>query len=350
MGVLRWLVKWVFRGLVVVAIALAAPIGYVETMCRGTPATGDFASGLAVEHHRAEARTFMTYPEWHIVHAYDDYAQVIATGDPHDYGYWQAITGFWSSLCALNETAAQHGGADGATKQMVYVIGASFSLELGLKAAYEETLGRIATLLRGDDRTVLDEISATQARDYAQFLQQVPWYKWDFDADAAALKSNATSAFRDWERATALGLEYGAKSAYAGVIAGAVASTGADALTLRMVVTDVDTAQLNAIPDISVISETDAGIEIETPRYRALTHILAALADTGAQFVDIAGNDDILFTATGARADHACALHSFARQGYGDHRHLIATKVSLLAQDLRALPAQGLQLEHIHDY
>ena len=89
---------------------------------------------------------------------------------------------------------------------------------------------------------------------------------------------------------------------------------------------------------------------IEAPRYRELTHLLVEMAAKGADFVEIAGNDDILFTATSDQPSHPRALYSFARQGYGDYRHLILVKVANLAEVLRDLPASSLTLEHIHDY
>ena len=61
------------------------------------------------------------------------------------------------------------------TKLTIYTIGVSFTAELLAKAAYEETLGRIATLIRGAARAPLDDVSAGQARDYAAVRQQVPW-------------------------------------------------------------------------------------------------------------------------------------------------------------------------------
>lgn len=348
------LVWRVIRGallaLVLVALVLVAPIAYVETACRGTPVANTYTALLPPEDHRPEARTLMTYPEWHIVHAYDDYAKVIATEDPHDYGYLRAITGYWSSLCALTEQSAAHGGVDTPTKQMVYVIGSSFTLELMLKTAYEETLGRVATWIRGPEHVAGDVISARQAADYARFLQQVPWYKWDFARDAAELRAFQPEAFRDRERSFALGIEFGAKAAYAKAIAAAVAQTGFDALRLKMVVRGLAAPDLAALPGVVVQSEIAEGVVIEAPRYRELTHLLVEMAAKGAQFVEIAGNDDILFTATSDQPSHPQALYSFARQGYGDYRHLILVKIADLAQVLRDLPASGLTLEHIHDF
>ena len=341
------------RLLLVVLIALVAllsPVAYVETMCRGTGAPDPYTALISSDHHRAETRTLMTYPEWHIVHAYDDYARVIATDDPHDFGYLRAIGGFWSSLCSLSVASSAHGQVDSATKQMVYVIGVSFTAELLLKAAYEETLGRLFATLRGNERAPLDDLSAQQAADYARFLQQVPWYKWDFAADAAALDQRNSGSVRDRERALALGLEYSAKAAYAEVIAAAVAQTGADELRLRMVVTGADAGYFAKTDGVTVIAERDEGIEVETPRYRELTHLMQQFALDGVSFVEIAGNDDILFTAISPQPTAPDAIFSRARQGADDYRHLIVLKVAELADRLRAMQDGPLRLEHIHDY
>ncbi|SLN11022.1 hypothetical protein ROA7450_00053 [Roseovarius albus] len=350
---MRWLWKWLKRIVLVVAlvvVGLALPVGYNELACVRKPVESEYAAILPPDQHRAESRTLLTYPEWHIVHAYDDYAKVIETGDPHEFGYWQAVRGFWSSLCELSYASADHGGFPGETKQMVYVIGVSFTAELLAKAAYEETLGRVTTWLRGEERAPLDNLSALQSADYANFLQQVPWYKWDFRADAAALKENASGASRDTERRLALGLEYKAKAAYAGVIEQAVSAVGADELRLRMIVSGLPDEVLTAMEGVKVVAQHAQGTEIETPRYRELTYILKQMADEGVEFVEIAGNDDIMFTAISAQAEVAGAIHSFARQGYGDHRHLIMVRVGDLASTLREMDQGVLWLEHIHDY
>lgn len=346
--VFRWL-RRAFLALLVVVLGLLAPVAWNHVQCVGDTRPDSYAAILPEEHHRAEARTLMTYPEWHIVHAYDDYARVIAEGDPHDFGFLHAISGFWSSLCALSQAAGDHGGANGVIMQTVYTIGVSFTAEMLAKAAYEETLGRVATFLRGETRAPLDDLSAKQAAGYAAFLQQVPWYKWDFEADRAALIEARTDAFRDQERAIALGLEYSAKAAYARAIEAAVAAVGDDALTLRMIVTGMSEEDLSAIDGVAVKGTRPEGIEVETPRYRELTRILERMAGQGAEFVEIAGNDDILFTALSDEIIPG-ALHSFDRQGYGDQRHLILVKAPDLADRLRGLEADGLRLEHIHDY
>lgn len=350
---MRFIWRWIKRVLVIVVLlvlGLLAPVAYIEVSCRGTQIDSNYTSLLPVEHHRSESRTLLTYPEWHIVHAYDDYAEVIRTGDPHEFDFLRSITGFWSSLCSLSETSASHGGFDAGTRQMVYVIGVSFTAEFALKAAYEETVGRLFATIRGENRAALDDLSAIQARSYATFLQQVPWYRWDFAADADALQAAVTSDLRDRERAFALGVENRTKATYAEVIAAAVANVGFDALTLRMIVTDVDASRLEALPGVSIIAEHAEGLEVETPRYRELTGLLADMAAMGAGFVEIAGNDDIMLTVLSDSPAAGGALYSFPRQGYGDYRHLLMVPVTVLDETLRDLAQNGLRLEHIHDY
>ncbi|WP_370399139.1 hypothetical protein [Sulfitobacter sp. JB4-11] len=350
---MRWLVRWIVR-LVVLALLLAvvfiAPVAWVELACRGDAVARPYDPILPPADHRAESRTLLTYPEWHIVHAYDDYAEVIENGDPHEFGYFNAVKTYWTSLCALKKQASAHGGVDRSTKELVYVIGVSFSAEMALKALYEQTFGLVATLVRGDAQSPLDKLSAQQAADYATFLQQVPWYKYDFAADAAALRAAQTDNPRDLERRLALGVEYAAKAAYAGMIAAAVDTVGADELTLRMVVKGPDAAVLEGLDGLSVVEHRGNIIIVEAPRYRALTRLLIQMADRGIDLVEIAGNDDVMFTALSDQAQMADALFSFRRQGYDDYRHLFLVPVSDLMGTLRRFADGPAQVEHVHDY
>ena len=349
---MRILWRWTKRlalVLILLVVLLLAPIGYTEVACRGEVKEDGYRPLLDdPSWQRDESRTLTTYPEWHIVHAYDDYAQVVASGDPHEFGFLRAISGFWTSLCPLAKEAGRMGGFTSESKMTIYTIGVSFTAELLAKAAYEETLGRLFAALRGDQRAALDDLSAEQAAGYAEFLQQVPWYKWDFEADAAALRSSATEALRDRERAFALGLEYGVKAVYAEVIAGAVEGIGADELRLRSVVAGLSRGELAAIPGVEIVGEVEAGLVIETDRYRAFTHLLEQLAVAEADMVEIAGNDEVMFTALADQPSINGALYSFQRQGHGDWRHLVVVPVPDLLARLRDL--SGARLEHVHDY
>lgn len=348
---MRTLLRWAGRialGLLLVVVALLAPVAFVEVACRGTPVAEAREPLVAPEHRRGEARTVMTYPEWHIVYAYEDYAEVIRTGDPHDYRFLPEVRRFWRSACVANRASASLGGADWTARQTIHVIGVSFTAEMLLKALYEETLGRAAAWVRGPGRSPLDDLSAAQAAAYAEFLHQVPWYRWDFARDAAALDAARTDAFRDGERDLALGLEYGAKGAYARAIGAAVAATGFDELTMRSVVAGLPPEELEAVEGVAVIAERPEGVEVETPRYEAFNLIARDLAARGAAFVEVAGNDQIMLTAL-TPDDEAIPgeILRLPRQGEGGWRHLVLLPVSELAT---ALVGSRLDVEHVHDY
>ena len=343
------MIRWLSRGVaavVVVVLLLLAPSAYVELACRADPVASEYEPILPPEHRRAEARTLLTYPEWHIIYAYDDYAAVIAAGDPHEFDFLRAVAGFWTSFCALSREADRLGTESGGSRQTVPVIGVSFTAEMLLKALYEETAGRAATWLRGPERAPLDDLSAARAADYAAFLRQTPWYRWDFAADAAALVPGR--GLRDRERAVALGLEARGKALYARAIASAAAAAGPDETRLRMVVAGLPPEALAAMDGATVVAERSEGVEVETPRYGALTRLLADAAAAGAEIVEIAGNDDIMVATLGDPVPGALA--TLARQGQAGRRNLRVAKVRDLADLLRGLDAEGQQLDHVFDY
>ena len=349
---MRFLLRWLWRAVlavVLLAVIMLLPVGYVELACRRPVVEDSYQPVITdAEWQRPESRTLMTYPEWHIVHAYDDYAKVIATGDPHEFGFVRSILDFWTTLCPLAERSAEMGGFNNVSKMTVYTIGVSFSAELLAKAAYEETVGRVFAMLRGAARATLDNAYAEQAADYALYLHQTPWYYRDFRADRAALEAAPGDTLRDAERRIAIGLEYGVKAAYGDMLEAAVAATGEDATRMRAAVAGLSAEALAALPDVAVIEEARGVIIVETERYRLFTRLAEQIAAAGGDFVEIAGNDDIMFTALSDLATHPEAVFSFARQGYGDHRHLIVVPVASLAERLRNLGE--LRMEHIHDY
>lgn len=350
------LVKWVALSFVLLVILLLLPVGYIETFCTAEPEQEAFAPKMSDPAFlRAEANSYLTYPEWHIVYAYEGLANVLKTGDEHDFGYTKSVVGFWSSFCALNRVAGRHGGADAATRRTIHVIGVSFTLEMGMKALYEETLGRVFALLRGAEKSPQDRYAAEMAEDYGKFLHQTPWYKYDFDGSVEKLWAEPITSLRGWERRLALGGEWKAKAGYARVIAGAVAATGEAQLTIRSLVAGLPAADLQAIPEVTVVEDRGAdGILIETPRYRAFTVILQQIAARNGSIVEIAGNDDIMVSALGtsvpSQLGFASLIVDINRDGFVGRRLLLQTKVRDLPALFNELSAAGLKLEHVYDY
>ena len=351
-------VKWAFAGLILLLALLAAPIAYVELACTGDKVVSSYQPLITdAQHRRREANSYLTYPEWHIVYAYEGLAEVLKTGDEHRFPYLSSIAGFWSASCALNRVAGKHGGADWATRQTNHVIGASFTLEMGMKALYEETIGRLFAFFRGAEKSPQDQVSAKMAEDYARFLYQTPWYKYPFQKAVDDLwAASMTMQLRGWERRLALGGEWKAKIGYAGVIADAVSATGVAELEIRSIVANLDAAALKSIPGVTVIREFGGKTEINTPRYAAFTDILVAIAEKGGSIAEIAGNDEIMITVTSndetaSRLPEGVeTIASVPRDGFDNSRWILSVPMAQLADTIRALKTGNIRLEHIYDY
>jgi hypothetical protein len=50
---------------------LFLPVGYIELACRGHATPQAYTPAIEPAQQRREANTYLTYPEWHIVYAYD---------------------------------------------------------------------------------------------------------------------------------------------------------------------------------------------------------------------------------------------------------------------------------------
>ena len=350
------LLKWAFAAIIVIVLLLLAPVGYVEAFCRGEAAPSAHQPLITdAQWQRREANSYLTYAEWHIVFAYDGLAATLETRDEHAFSYLESIVDFWRSTCALTRVADSHGGADDATRRMVHTIGASFTLELAAKAAYEETVGRFFAWLRGPDKVPQDEAAAAMAADYAAFLRQTPWYRYDFGHRTAKLwAAPVTDVLRGWERRLALGAEWKAKQAYAGAIAGAVAATGEAQLTIRSVVAGLTPEQLATIEDVSVVSGPPDRVVIETPRYARFTRILAAIVARGGSISEIAGNDEIMVSATVPAATvydgPGTMMLRLPRTGFAGERLLLTVNMAELTELLARARIGDPGIEHIYDY
>jgi hypothetical protein len=352
------LVKWLALALVVLVLLLLTPIGYIELFCRAKADKQAYEPIITDPNwQRVEANSYLTYPEWHIVYAYQGLAEVLRIDDEHAFPYTASVTGFWRSACELNRVADRHGGGDFATRATMYTIGVSFTIEMAMKALYEETIGRAFALLRGQEKTPQDAFAAAMAADYGSFLQQVPWYEYDFGSAVTKLWSEPLEdPVRGWERRLALGGEWKAKAGYAGLIKDLVSATTGEAnLRLRSVVSGIEPSMLDAIEGVDIVAQTPAGMTIETPRYAAFREIAKQIAAAGGNFVEIAGNDDIMVTVQSPRdsidaPESAALVATVSRTGFGNWRHLVSVPVAELANLIRAMSSGEVKLEHIHDY
>jgi hypothetical protein len=357
--------RWLWLKIPLAAIALAilvamATVGWVEVRCVGTPSIDEpYQPILEPAYRRNEIDTYLTYPEWSIVHAYEDFAGVVRASSESDFPYFSSIGSYWSNLCAMTRHASARGVISTNVKAMLYIIGLSFSAEMAVKGGYELTIGWLTEVIRGDERTPEDRFALTVAQDYAEFLRQTPWYEYPFGNTLQKFWSDVPwsegNLVRKLERRLSLSLEYGGKALYAQAIGALAAAAGPAARRIRAVVRGLDDNDLAADPRIQRIeARGDDTAIIEAPRYRQLTEILAGLASRGREVVEIAGNDDIFVTllmppgAPPAKGQVLITVPTHARPGW--RRDGVTIKVSSLAELVRALSIAGAQFEHAYDY
>jgi hypothetical protein len=342
------------------ALLAAVPVVWIETSCPvARQSAPPQASRLPPEERRNPVDTYLTYPEWSIVHAYEDFAAVAARQGEAAFDYTGSVLGYWRNFCRLYGEASREGTVSGEVRAMLHIIGLSFSAEMAVKGAYEETVGRISHLLGGRG-SAEDRFADRLNGDYAAFLRQTPWYEFPFATRLQSLWRDVPlgegGIFRSFERRMALSLEYGVKALYAQAL-GAMASLAPAKLTMQSVVRDFEASDIAADPRITLLRrDADGAGVIETPRYRAFTEIVVALSDRGRTLDEIAGNRTILATVisaagrppvvAGAREVFRVPVQSLP----GGLRQGLVVEVDAIGSFLRALKAQGAALEQFYDY
>jgi len=353
----RWVLLGGLSGLV--AGVILVPVALIEGGCR-QPLPGFAANDagrpiLPPADRRPEARTFLTYPEWHIVYEAEAFARHLAAGKPpSSFAYGEQIGSFWSSYCAVNRVT-RGSPAAGDAKLMIYTIGISFTVELAVKAAYEHTVGRFTEWASGwtsaDDRYA----AHVQTR-YGAFMHETPWYRFPF---GGALKGAWRTQepelhLRHWERRVALTSEYGVKAGYARLIDSATGATvGRDELTLRLVAAASPAAIRAVDPRLKPIRELGGGrTVVEAPRYQQFNDLLTKLAAARVPLVEIAGNDDIFVTmlTPDTLTPPGPVLLQMPLERAGWRRVGMVVKVPQLGAVLRKARASGATVEHVYDY
>jgi hypothetical protein len=313
------------------------------------------------EHRRGPEQTFLTFPEWYLVHSPAEYAAYLGGHPPSAFPLFAHVGQFWQSYRAVSSATADY-PFNGGYHLMVSVIGTSTTVEYGLKGLYERTVGRIAESTAAGGRTAEDDYGARVAQEYVDFIRAQPWYEFDFWSRFKGLWSEVPwtgpHLLRKWERRYALTTEYLVKEGYARLIKIGSQSVYDAPKPTTAVVLERLPAGASKLPELKVLQAApDAPTLVLVPRYAAFKDHAAALADDGASFIEIAGNrSEILLSVlarTGWKPDVRAARVLFTQRVITDpgrSRVVLAVPVSGLAEVLRATRGAGTQLEHVYDY
>ena len=360
----RWL-RRLIGVLLLLALVGSAPILWIEYGCS---VSRDRSGGARVPlvsdsgYTRREADSYLSFPEWHIVYAYQDLAGVLQRGDESQFAYGRQIVGFWRSLCRLTGvvTARERVATD--TKIMLYTIGWSFTAELALKGAYEKTVGRLFEWWRGPDKTAEDEFVARDMQAYARFLHQTPWYAYPFTRRLVDFWRTTPwrggHLARKIERRGLITTEYGIKAVYGAAIGYAsTTALGVADQEILTVMTGLDASDAAQEPQLKLVRVLGEGRTlVRTPRYQAYTDLLVRLARRGRNVVEIAGNQRILVTVLAPagplpRLSGVDEVFEVPLQSRPERRRIgLDVTVPQLAATIRALEKAGVSIEHIYDY
>jgi hypothetical protein len=299
------------------------------------------------EHRRGEEQTFLTFPEWFLVFSPAEYAQYVRHEQPSDFPFWGHIRQFWESYGAvIDETRARHYPPNPGYHVMINTIGISTTVEYGIRSGYETLVGRLSELTTRH-RTLEDDYAADVAQDYMDFIRERPWYEYDFLGKLGNLWSEVPMTGGGWirkvERRYALTTEYLVKAGY-GWLIGKATHAGYER---PLFVTHV------------AYTARGAGVQSTLlPRYEAFTKAATSLANTGADFVEIAGNGPeaaVLASVTvpldwtpppGARPLFEQPVLTVP----STKRVAMVIPVKSLASCLRSLDASHTTIEHVFDY
>ena len=332
-----------------------------------TVLAGGMASAAPIatppEHRRGEEQTFLTFPEWFLVHSPAEMATYLsAKRAPSEFPWGGHIGQFWQGWRAVTHETRDY-PFNGGYHAMVSVIGSSTTVEYGLRAAYESTVGRLAEASSDGMPTAEEQLGARVAQAYVEFIRVDPWYLFDFItplrtlwADTPAVGQNL---LRKWERRFALSTEYLVKAGYAWLIKLGTQSVYEAAKPVTAVALDRMPSKLPAnLPDLKRLEGgVDGAVLVTVPRLRAFMAYAQALAAQGITLHEIAGNRGVIVASVIERSDSAppaAPLRSIFVQPIltqrGWERRVVAVPVPELSAQLRRWRAADVQVEHVYDY
>jgi hypothetical protein len=281
---------------------------------------------------------------------------------PTEFPYMDASQQFWCSYSHVYALTKDYEPFNSGSHMMIMVIGVSFTLENIVKYKYETTIGRTTEILSKDKKTQEDIYAAKVAREYTDFVYDIPWYEFPFKEKLDGLWSleevEGSSKLRQYERRFALGLEYGVKAGYGSLIKKGTKAAYGEIYRKNMVLTkNIPDEIFKSEPKLKLIKQVDSDTQIvEIPRYQDFTNIVKMLSQKNINFLEVAGNDEIFITAI-ANKDYNYSLpngemlYSMPITTEPQNKRLaIKAPVTSLTEIIRQLESQNVFVEHIYDY
>ena len=306
-------------------------------------------------------QTFLTFPEWFLVFSPAEQADYFKTNTSTTFPYMKHVAQLWKGYGVVNQQIKGNFTFNTGYHAMILVIGVSTTVEYAAKALYEMLIGRLSSVTLKQNLTEEDVFHARYMRRYVDFIENRPWYEYNF---AQELKSLWTSTpffgphfFRKLERRYFLSTELLVKSGYGWLIKLGTKSAYDEALLNTAVGMDQLPEDMTTIPEVRNIKVlSDGTVLADLPRYAAFNPAICKLAGHEVNFREIAGNTSAIMLTVltreplPANKDITVLFTQPVITKPGVYRVALVTRVPTLSPVLTSLLQNGLEIEHIYDY
>jgi hypothetical protein len=310
---------------------------------------------------RPPDQTFLTYPEWFLVFSPAEQADYFKSHTSTSFPYMKHVDQMWKGYGVVYDQIKGNYKFNTGYHAMIMVIAGSTTVEYSIKSLYESIIGRVTDPAQGQELTDEDKFNAAYMRSYVNFIEDTPWYEYDFNRQLKSLWTT-TSFFgphftRKTERKYYLTTELIVKSAYGWLIGLGTKSAYETALLNTTIITDRLPADPANFPEIKNIKKLPGGAALmNLPRYAKFNPAVNKLAQAGVTFKEIAGNDNaiMLTVLTGKKLNSNNTFKLLFIQPIitqpGLNRIAIVTMVGELSNTVLMLGKNKIRIEHIYDY
>jgi len=310
---------------------------------------------------RPPDQTFLTYPEWFLVFSPAEQADYFKTNTSTTFPYMKHIDQMWKGYDVVYDQLKGNYKFNTGYHVMILVIAGSTTIEYSIKSLYETVIGRVTDPAGGQAVTDEDRFNAGYMNSYVNFIEDTPWYEYNFNSQLKSLWTKTSffgpHFFRKMERKYYLTSELLVKSGYGWLIGLGTKSAYETALLNTAVITDKLPADLNNFPEIKNIKKLpDGTILMDLPRYARFNPSVNKLAQSGIGFKEIAGNNSaiMLTVLTAAKlansADFKVLFTQPMQTKPGLNRIALVTTVRRLNATVLSLHKSKVKIEHIYDY
>jgi len=311
-------------------------------------------------YYRGEEQTFLTIPEWYLVFNPVEYADFLDAGNnPSDFPFFASIDEYWRLYDRVRAITARDYPANDQYLTMLQVIGVSTTVEYMIKAAYENTLGRLSRWIAQDSDTQEEKIMRNAYRAYSEMIYDKAWYEFGFAPWIATIWRDTDfvgpNFIRKLERKLFFTAEFGIKALYAKAI-GIAAQSAYEPSEGLIYVTATSAGSPPMLPDdIKLIAQQQNAYLLAVPRWGRFTTAMPELAKAGLKFDDISGNKEIAVSVIVNKQSADLpnsALTLFTSRVVSDSN--LQRKILLLpVRDIDTLIAHvndGMRIEHFYDF